>query len=56
MGIHFGTFQLTDEGIDRPQEHLAAARLKYGLSEDDFWVPDFGETRIFKQSAGKEDR
>lgn len=49
MGIHFGTFQLTDEGIDKPAEHLAAARKTAGLGAADFWVPGFGETRIIRE-------
>jgi len=44
VGMHFGTFQLTDEGIDEPIEALRAARAASGLSEHDFRAPRFGET------------
>jgi L-ascorbate metabolism protein UlaG (beta-lactamase superfamily) len=43
--MHFGTFQLTDEGIDDPAIALAAARIAHGLDPMDFTVPDFGETK-----------
>jgi L-ascorbate metabolism protein UlaG (beta-lactamase superfamily) len=42
VGIHFGTFQLTDEGRDEPVEYL-----KKELSKTpgvDFQVPEFGKT------------
>jgi hypothetical protein len=32
VGMHFGTFQLTDDGIDEPIEALVAARAASGLS------------------------
>ena len=46
IGMHFGTFQLTDEGIDEPVAALSRARSAAGLSDDEFSVLDFGETRI----------
>ena len=46
LGMHFGTFQLTDEGIDDPVLGLAAARAAQGVSAGDFTVLDFGETRL----------
>jgi len=45
IGMHFGTFQLTDEAIDAPPQALAAARLAHAVAGTDFVVPDFGETR-----------
>jgi len=45
MGIHFGTFPLADEGQYQPPRDLAKARAAAGLSEDEFWVPEFGEAR-----------
>ena len=44
IGMHFGTFQLTDEGIDEPLQALVAARIEHGVSPDAFRVLDFGET------------
>lgn len=45
IGMHFGTFQLTDEAIDAPLHALAAARTAHGVREEDFTTLDFGETR-----------
>jgi L-ascorbate metabolism protein UlaG (beta-lactamase superfamily) len=47
LGMHFGTFQLTDEGIDEPLRALERARTAHGVSGDAFRVLDFGETEIF---------
>jgi L-ascorbate metabolism protein UlaG (beta-lactamase superfamily) len=46
IGMHFGTFQLTDEGIADPLRDLAAARAAHGVSPDEFRVLDFGATLI----------
>ena len=42
VGIHFGTFKLTDEGIDEPRDELERARAAAGLEEEEFAVPVFG--------------
>lgn len=42
IGIHFGTFQLTTEGIDAPLTALAAARDAHGVSPADFGTLEFG--------------
>lgn len=47
LGMHFGTFQLTDEAIDAPLKDLAEARTKYGVAKEEFDTLDFGETRFF---------
>jgi L-ascorbate metabolism protein UlaG (beta-lactamase superfamily) len=47
IGIHFGTFQLTDEAIDAPVISLRESRAQAGLAEADFDVLAFGETREF---------
>ena len=44
IAMHFGTFKLTQEGIDEPPRALAAAYAEAGLAEGDFIVPRFGET------------
>jgi L-ascorbate metabolism protein UlaG (beta-lactamase superfamily) len=36
LGHHWGTFQLTDEGIERPIEALKAALAQAGLPEERF--------------------
>lgn len=45
MGIHFGTFQLTDEGIDEPVIALKDALKKHNISESEFMVMGEGETQ-----------
>jgi L-ascorbate metabolism protein UlaG (beta-lactamase superfamily) len=47
IGMHFGTFQLTDEAIDAPLLALTQARDQEGLAEGDFGVLGFGETRDY---------
>jgi L-ascorbate metabolism protein UlaG (beta-lactamase superfamily) len=47
IGMHFGTFQLTDEAIDAPVEALREARERLGVAESAFDVLAFGETRVF---------
>ncbi len=46
IGMHFGTFQLTDEAIDAPLHALAEARTTHGVATADFATLDFGETRV----------
>ena len=47
VGMHFGTFQLTDEGIDEPAAKLAASLQAHGIDAARFRVPKFGETLFF---------
>ncbi|WP_234413760.1 MBL fold metallo-hydrolase [Ideonella sp. A 288] len=47
MGVHWGTFELTDEPLDQPPRDLAAARQARGLADDAFFVLAIGETRRF---------
>jgi L-ascorbate metabolism protein UlaG (beta-lactamase superfamily) len=44
IGMHFGTFQLTAEGIDDPLADLAAARVAAGIDAEQFRALDFGES------------
>jgi len=46
VGMHFGTFQLTDEAIDEPLRALERARAERGVTTDAFRVLGFGETAI----------
>ncbi len=45
LGIHWGTFSLTDEPLDQPPRDLAQARQAAGLAEQDFFVLKIGQTR-----------
>lgn len=45
VGVHWGTFNLTDESLDQPVRDLAQARLTGGLREEDFFTMKIGETR-----------
>jgi len=44
MGIHFGTFKLSDEGVDQPEIDLTRARAKFQVPSRDFILPKFGQT------------
>jgi L-ascorbate metabolism protein UlaG (beta-lactamase superfamily) len=46
LGMHWGTFQLTDEGRDEPREALVAARAAAGLNEEAFRIVAPGETIV----------
>ena len=46
LGMHYGTWQLTDEGIDAPLAALAVARQTHNVAESAFGTVDFGETRL----------
>lgn len=45
VGIHWGTFPLTDEALDEPPRALAQARRDKGVTDDGFIVMAVGETR-----------
>jgi len=51
VGIHWGTFELTDESLDQPPKHLAEARRARGLDDDAFSVMEIGETRRIPRRA-----
>jgi len=46
VGMHWGTFILTDEPLDEPPEKLAEALKKYEIEESEFQVYQHGETRF----------
>ena len=43
LGMHYGTFQLADEGYDEPLQLLEIAKEREGLSANRFVVKGFGE-------------
>jgi L-ascorbate metabolism protein UlaG (beta-lactamase superfamily) len=47
VGMHFGTFQLTDEAIDAPLHALAEAKTAADVPHDHFTTQAFGETRLY---------
>jgi hypothetical protein len=51
IGMHFGTFQLTDEGIDDPVRALDTARGVAHVAPNAFRALDFGETYLASSAA-----
>lgn len=47
LGIHWGTFRLTDEAMDEPPRRTMARWRALGLDEGRLWIARFGETRSF---------
>lgn len=47
IGMHFGTFQLSAEGIDQPKEDLRAALAEEGIPESEFVTQPEGETTVY---------
>jgi N-acyl-phosphatidylethanolamine-hydrolysing phospholipase D len=45
LGMHWGTFRLTDEPMDEPPRRTAARWRALGLEADRLWIARFGETR-----------
>jgi len=47
LGIHWGTFRLTDEPMDEPPRRTAERWRAVGLDEECLWIARCGETRAF---------
>jgi N-acyl-phosphatidylethanolamine-hydrolysing phospholipase D len=45
LGIHWGTFRLTDEPLEEPPRRIVARWRDVGLPENRLWIARFGETR-----------
>ena len=45
VGVHWGTFELTDEPLDQPPKDLAAARTAANISDEAFFLLAVGQTR-----------
>jgi hypothetical protein len=43
--MHYGTFQLADDGEDEPVEELRRALAERGAQAPEWWVLGFGEGR-----------
>jgi len=58
LGMHFGTFQLTTEGIDAPVIALREALRARDVSADRFRAPGFGESAVIpnRTDANREAR
>lgn len=51
IGVHWGTFELTDEAIDEPPRELARAAAAAGLAPDAFTVMAIGQTLRFPRRS-----
>ncbi|HEX3717658.1 MAG TPA: MBL fold metallo-hydrolase [Verrucomicrobiae bacterium] len=47
IGMHFGTFHLTDEGIKEPVKWLGRARAEKGIAPEQFRTLEPGETAVY---------
>jgi len=47
VGIHYGTFDLTDEPLDEPPARFQRAASQHNVAPDALWVLKIGETRLF---------
>jgi N-acyl-phosphatidylethanolamine-hydrolysing phospholipase D len=45
LGMHYGTFDLTDEPLDEPPRRFHAAAAQRGIDVTRVWTPSIGETR-----------
>ena len=49
IGIHWGTFNLTDEALDQPPVHLAAAKRTLQLAPEEFTLLKIGQSQAFER-------
>ena len=45
LGVHWGTFDLTDEPLDEPPRRFHQAARAQQIAEERVWTPPVGETR-----------
>ena len=48
LGVHWGTFPLSDEPLDEPPRALAEARRLRGVPDDEFFLLPIGGTRVLE--------
>ncbi len=46
LGVHWGTFELTDEPLDEPPRQLASQREALGIAEQQFFTLAVGQTQV----------
>jgi N-acyl-phosphatidylethanolamine-hydrolysing phospholipase D len=56
IGMHWGTFNLTDEPLDQPPRDLAKARRQQGVADDAFSLLAIGETRFLNAATAQANR
>jgi N-acyl-phosphatidylethanolamine-hydrolysing phospholipase D len=47
LGIHYGTFDLTDEPLDEAPRRFHAEGARRGVAAERLWTPALGETRLW---------
>ena len=52
MGVHWGTFKLTQEAFDQPPRDLALALRERDLPDHAVWLLRHGETRAIPMTGG----
>ena len=51
LGMHFGTFDLSDEPLDEPPRRFLQAATDMGLGTESAWLLSIGETRRFADAS-----
>jgi len=51
LGMHFGTFDLSDEPLDEPPRRFLQAATDTGLGTESAWILSIGETRTLKEAS-----
>lgn len=51
LGMHYGTFDLSDEPPDEPPVRFRAAGLARGYADEDLWLPAIGETIVLREEG-----